>query len=68
MGPTDPILSKNKEIILQNIKTIIFSFLKKIRSKTQQTYINNQNQEAFIVVIINYELWVFSSVFAMQNI
>ena len=28
---------------------------------------NNQNQEAFIVTIINYKLWVFL-VFAIENI
>ena len=33
----------------------------------QQTYINNQNQEAFIDIILNYKLG-FSSVFAMQTI
>ena len=52
----------------------IFCFLKKKkkkrkkRNKTKQTYINNQNQEAFIVIIINYKLRVFFSVFAMQNV
>ena len=42
MGPTDSILSKNKKIIIQ----------------TYQTYINNQNQETF-VIIINHKLRVF---------
>ena len=68
MGPMDPSLRKNKKIILQNFgllaffKSIIFCFLKKNnkrRSKTQQTYINNQNQEAFIFIIINLKLQVF---------
>ena len=39
-GPTDPILSKNKKLILQNFvqlaffKSIIFCFLKKNKNKT----------------------------------
>ena len=53
--------------------SIIFCFLKtkkkrKKRNKTKQTYINNQNQEAFTVIIISYKLRGFFSVFAMQNV
>ena len=66
MGPTDPTLSKNKKIILQNFgqvaffKSIIFCFLKKKkRNKTKQTFINNQSQEAFIFIKINYKLRIF---------
>ena len=68
MGPTDPTLSKNKKIILQNFgqvaffKSIIFCFLKKKkkkRNKTKQTFINNQSQEAFISIKINYKLRIF---------
>ena len=33
-----------------------------------QTFINNQNQETFIVITINYKLQVFSSVLTLQNI
>ena len=39
-------------------KIIIFCFFL-IKEIEQQTYINNQNQEAFIVIIINYKLRVF---------
>ena len=71
MGPTDPTLSKNKKIILQNFgqvaffKSIIFCFLKKKkrkkkkRNKTKQTFINNQSQEAFISIKLNYKLRIF---------
>ena len=58
-GPTDPTLSKNKTMILQNFgqlaffKSVIFCFLKKKEIKYNK-YINNQNQEEFIVIIINY--------------
>ena len=40
---------------------LIFSafWKKKRRHKTWQSYINNQNQETFIVIIINYKLRVF---------
>ena len=37
-------------------KIIIFCFFFLIKEIEQQTYINNQNQEAFIVIIINYKL------------
>ena len=63
MSLSDPILSKNKKIILQNFGQLVFLliyyfllFEKKKKPKTQQTSINNQNQEAFIVIIINYKL------------
>ena len=42
MGPTDPTLSKNKKIILQNFgqvaffKSIIFCFLKKKKKKRKE--------------------------------
>ena len=42
MGPTDPTLSKNKKIILQNFgqvaffKSIIFCFLKKKKEKKRK--------------------------------
>ena len=39
---------------------VLFSvFWKKKRNKTKQIYINNQNQETFIVIIINYKLRAF---------
>ena len=41
-------------------------FLKKKRIKHNK-HINNQNQEAFIVIIISYTFSVFSSVFVIQN-
>ena len=68
-GPTVPILSKNKKIMLQNFGQLAFlhsTFWEKIRNKTYQTYVYNQNQEGFIF-IISYKLRIFSSVFAMQN-
>ena len=50
MGPTDPILSKNQKIILQNSGQLAFFkiyyfllFDKKHRNKIKQTNINNQN-------------------------
>ena len=59
-GPTNPILRKSKKIILQNFGlfyNLLFSvFWKK---QTWQTYIYNQGQEAFIVIIISYGLRVF---------
>ena len=77
MGPTDPTFSKNKKIILQNIGHwlfliyfffffffFLFCYLKKKEIKHNE-HINNHNQEAFIVIIINYVFRVFSS--AMQN-
>ena len=33
--------------------------MKKVRSKIYQTHIDNQNQEAFIVIIMNYKLPIF---------
>ena len=84
MSLSDPILSKNKKIILQNFGQLVFLsiynfllFLKKENNQNITNLItkkNNQNQEAFIVIIINYKLinkivlCGFSSVFAMQNI
>ena len=62
MAPANPILSKNKKIILQNCPTgffLIYYFLLLEKKINKQTYINNENQEAFIVVIINYKLQVF---------
>ena len=64
MGPTEPTLSKNKKIILQNFgqlaffESIIFCFFRKKEIKYNK-HINNQNQEAFIVIIINYTFSVF---------
>ena len=50
MGPTDPILSKNQKIILQNSGQLAFFkiyyfllFDKKHRNKITQTNINNRN-------------------------
>ena len=63
-GPTDPTLCKNKKIILQNFgqltfsKSIIFCFLKKKDIKHNK-HINNQNQEIFIAIIINYTFRIF---------
>ena len=63
-GPTDPTLSKSKKIILQNVdqlaffQSIIFCFLKKKEIKHNK-HINNQNQEVFIVIVINYTFSVF---------
>ena len=64
VGLIDPILSKSKKIILQNFGKLTFLnyyfvFLFLIKEIKQQTYINNQNQEAFIVIILNYKLQVF---------
>ena len=63
--PTDPIFNKNKKIILQNFgqlaffKSIIFCLLKKNKKqKTEETCINNLNQGALIVIIINHKLRV----------
>ena len=58
-GPTDPILSKNKKIILQDFDQLasflIYYFLLLEKNKKQNTknLYNNQNQEAFIVIIVN---------------
>ena len=39
-----------------NLLLSAFCFLQKKRNKMLQAYINNQNQEVFIVIIINYKL------------
>ena len=39
-----------------------------MRNLIEETYINNQNQEAFIKIVINYGLRSFFSVLATQNI
>ena len=63
-GPTDPTLNKNKKIILKTFgqlaffKSITFCFLKKKEIKHNK-HINNQNQEAFIVIVTNYTFSVF---------
>ena len=74
-GPTDPILSKNKtryyKILTNWIFLIYYCFLKKEkkrRNKTWQNYINNQNEEAFIVIIINYKLRVFLLYFLRKTL
>ena len=55
--PTDPILSKNKKIVLQNFGQLafflIYYFLLFEKKKKRN------NQEAFIFIIINYKLQVF---------
>ena len=78
--PTDPVISKKQNNITKFWPTgffldfIIDYFLlsafckKKKRNKMLQTFINNQNQETFIVITINYKLQVFSSVLTLQNI
>ena len=38
---------------------LLSAFFKKKKEMKQNTYTNNQNQEAFIVLIINYKLRVF---------
>ena len=61
---TDPTLSKSKKIILQNFGQLdfflIYYFLlfEEIEIKHNK-HINNLNQEAFIVIIINYTFSVF---------
>ena len=52
--PTEPTLSKNKKLILKNV----FCFLKKKEIK-QNKHINNQNQEAFIVIMMNYTFSIY---------
>ena len=50
---------------------LIYDFLlfeKKRKGIKDNKLINNQNQKTFIVIIIKYELRVFFSVFALQNI
>ena len=47
------------------LKSIIFYFLKKKEIKHNK-HINNQNQKAFFVIIINYT-FSFFYVFVMQN-
>ena len=65
MGPTDPTLSKNKKIILQNLgqlaffKSIFFWFSLKKKQTKLNKHTNNQNQQAFILIIMNYTFRVF---------
>ena len=72
MGPTNPTLNKNKKIILQNFgqpaffKSIVFFILKKKEIKHSEL-MNNQNQEAFIVIIINYLLCLLCKIIFLKN-
>ena len=62
MGPTDPTLTKNKKVILQNFGQLaffypLFSAFSRRANKTE--HISNQNQEVFIVIIISYIFRIF---------
>ena len=46
-------------MIAQNFGQLVFFKIYFLLLKKEQTYINNQNQEAFIVIIINYKLRVY---------
>ena len=72
MGSTNPTLSKHEKIITQNVDQqacLIYYFLlfeeKEIK---HNKHINNQNQEAFIVIIINYIFSVFLLCFLCETI
>ena len=46
-------------MIAQNFGQLVFFKIYFLLFEKEQTYINNQNQEAFIVIIINYKLRVY---------
>ena len=50
-------------MIAQNFGQLVFFKIYFLLFEKEQTYINNQNQEAFIVIIINYKLRVYQLIF-----
>ena len=64
LAPADSTLSKNKKIILkisgqQAFYSLLFSSLLKKNEIKHNEHINNQNQEVFIVIVINHTFGVF---------